>query len=212
MDEGARTERQGRPSRRRLVRSSRRRAGRAGDRRDGRPGALSRRRPRAQRPAGEASRSELASPPCSAGPLVKAGKIKAYAIIGRTRFAGLPDLPTLGEARLQEARPRFLAHAVRAQPARRGRSSTGSTPRCATRWPTRRCKKTFADGGMDLFPAAQETPEAAGALLKSEIKLWGDVIRANNITCAVVLWRYKPLVPAEPNPFPQRRPPPAERS
>ena len=32
-----------------------------------------------------------------AGPLVKAGKIKAYAIIGRNRFAGLPELPTLGE-------------------------------------------------------------------------------------------------------------------
>ncbi|MBV8288369.1 MAG: tripartite tricarboxylate transporter substrate binding protein BugD, partial [Hyphomicrobiales bacterium] len=32
-----------------------------------------------------------------AGPLVKAGKIKAYAIIGRTRFAGLPELPTMGE-------------------------------------------------------------------------------------------------------------------
>ena len=44
-----------------------------------------------------------------------------------------------------------------------------------------RVKKTFADGGMDLFPPDQHTPEAASALLKSEIKLWGDVIRANNI-------------------------------
>src|SRR5439155_16269974 len=32
-----------------------------------------------------------------AGPLIKAGKLKAYAIIGRSRFAGLPDLPTMGE-------------------------------------------------------------------------------------------------------------------
>jgi tripartite-type tricarboxylate transporter receptor subunit TctC len=31
------------------------------------------------------------------GPLVKAGKLKGYAIIGRSRFAGLPDLPTMGE-------------------------------------------------------------------------------------------------------------------
>ena len=32
-----------------------------------------------------------------AQPLVKSGKLKAYAIIGRTRFAGLPDLPTMLE-------------------------------------------------------------------------------------------------------------------
>jgi hypothetical protein len=42
-------------------------------------------------------------------------------------------------------------------------------------------QKTFADGGMDEFPAAEETPEAAAALLSREIKLWGDVIRANHI-------------------------------
>jgi tripartite-type tricarboxylate transporter receptor subunit TctC len=43
-------------------------------------------------------------------------------------------------------------------------------------------KKTFAEGGMDPFPPGQETPEAAAALLKREIKLWGDVIRVNNIS------------------------------
>ena len=43
-------------------------------------------------------------------------------------------------------------------------------------------KEAFAKGGMDLYPADQETPEIASAMLKSEIKLWGDVIRANKIT------------------------------
>jgi tripartite-type tricarboxylate transporter receptor subunit TctC len=43
-------------------------------------------------------------------------------------------------------------------------------------------KKAFAAGGMDAFPPGEETPEAAAALLKRELKLWGDVIRANNIT------------------------------
>ena len=43
-------------------------------------------------------------------------------------------------------------------------------------------KKIFAEGGMDLFPPERQTPEAASALLKSEIKLWGNVIRSNNIT------------------------------
>ena len=42
-------------------------------------------------------------------------------------------------------------------------------------------QKTFADGGMDEFPAADETPEAAAALLSREIKLWGGVIRDNHI-------------------------------
>jgi tripartite-type tricarboxylate transporter receptor subunit TctC len=44
-----------------------------------------------------------------------------------------------------------------------------------------RVQKTFADGGMDEFPAAEETPEAAAALLAREIKLWGGVIRDNHI-------------------------------
>jgi hypothetical protein len=34
---------------------------------------------------------------------------------------------------------------------------------------------------MDLFAPEEQTPEAASALLKREIKLWGEVIRANNI-------------------------------
>src|SRR5262249_29795273 len=33
----------------------------------------------------------------ASGPLVKDGKLKAYAVIGRKRFAGLPDLMTMGE-------------------------------------------------------------------------------------------------------------------
>jgi tripartite-type tricarboxylate transporter receptor subunit TctC len=47
-----------------------------------------------------------------------------------------------------------------------------------------RVQKTFAEGGMDLYSANEETPEAAAALLKSEIKLWGDVIRDNHIAAA----------------------------
>jgi tripartite-type tricarboxylate transporter receptor subunit TctC len=47
-----------------------------------------------------------------------------------------------------------------------------------------RVKQTFSVGGMDMFPPDQQTPEAAAALLKSELKLWGDVIRSNNISAA----------------------------
>ena len=107
-------------------------------------------------------------------------------IIGRNRFAGLPDLPTMGEAGYKKLDLDFW-HMLFAP---------AGTPRpivdrlnAALRHALAdaKVKKTFADGGMDLYPADQETPEAAAALLKSEIKRWGDVIRANNILGAVGL-------------------------
>jgi tripartite-type tricarboxylate transporter receptor subunit TctC len=115
-----------------------------------------------------------------AGPLVRAGKIKAYAIIGRTRFAGLPELPTMGEVGYKKLDLDFWHMLL----------VPAGTPRpiverlnAALRHALADAKvrKTFADGGMDVFPAEEQTPEAASALLKREIKLWGDVIRANHI-------------------------------
>ena len=53
--------------------------------------------------------------------------------------------------------------------------------RCATALADPKVKKLYADGGMDEYPAEQETPEAAAALLKSEVKRWGEVVRAHHI-------------------------------
>jgi tripartite-type tricarboxylate transporter receptor subunit TctC len=115
-----------------------------------------------------------------AGPLIKTGRLKAYAIIGRTRFRGLPDLPTMGELGYKKLDLDFW-HMLLAP---------AGTPRpvidrlnAALRFALAdaRVKTTFAEGGMDPFPPGEETPEAAAALLKREIKLWGEVIRANNI-------------------------------
>jgi tripartite-type tricarboxylate transporter receptor subunit TctC len=115
-----------------------------------------------------------------AGPLVRAGKIKAYAIIGRTRFAGLPELPTLGEVGYKKLDLDFWHMLL--VPAGTPRSIVERL-NAALRHALADAKvrKTFADGGMDVFPSDEQTPEAASALLKREIKLWGDVIRANHI-------------------------------
>ena len=40
---------------------------------------------------------------------------------------------------------------------------------------------TFERTGVMLYPVAQQTSEAAMEMLNSEIKRWGEVIRANNI-------------------------------
>ncbi|HXX50296.1 MAG TPA: tripartite tricarboxylate transporter substrate binding protein [Xanthobacteraceae bacterium] len=115
-----------------------------------------------------------------AGPLVKSGKLKAYALIGRKRFAALPELKTMGELGYKKLDVDFwhmlLAPAGTPRPII---DKLNSALRVALADP--KVRQTYADGGMGEYPPEEETPEAAGALLKREIELWGDVIRANHI-------------------------------
>jgi tripartite-type tricarboxylate transporter receptor subunit TctC len=117
----------------------------------------------------------------AASPQVHDKKLKAYAIVGRERFSGLPELKTLGELGYKKLHFDFW-HALFAP---------AGTPRpiieklnaaLRTALNDEKLKKTYAEGGMDRYPPEQMTPEAAGALLKQEIPLWGEVIRTNHIT------------------------------
>ncbi len=116
-----------------------------------------------------------------AKPLVESHKMKAYAVIGRKHFAGLPDLPTFGDLGYKKLDIDFwhmlLAPVGTPRPIV---DKLNGALRIALA--DARVQKLFADGGMDFYPAGEETPEAAAALLKSEIKLWGDVITANHIS------------------------------
>jgi tripartite-type tricarboxylate transporter receptor subunit TctC len=113
--------------------------------------------------------------------LIQAGKLKGYAVIGRKRFAGLPDLPTMGELGYKKLDLDFwhmlLAPAGTPRPVI---DKLNAALRKALADP--KVKKLFADGGMDAYPENEQSPEAAAALLKSELKLWGDVIHTNNIS------------------------------
>jgi tripartite-type tricarboxylate transporter receptor subunit TctC len=128
--------------------------------------------------AGQVDLSSIAA--VASGPLVKDGKLKAYAVIGRKRFAGLPDLPTMGELGYNKLDLDFwhmlLAPAGTPRPIV---DKINAALRLALA--DAHTQKLFADGGMDEFSADEETPEAAAALLRREIALWGDVIRNNHI-------------------------------
>jgi tripartite-type tricarboxylate transporter receptor subunit TctC len=117
----------------------------------------------------------------AAAPLVKDKKLKAYAVVGRKQFAGLPGLKTLPELGYKKLDFDFW----------HGLFAPAGTPRpivdklnaaLRTAMDDERLKRTYAEGGMDRFPPEEMTPEACAALLKSEIPLWGEVIRTNNIS------------------------------
>jgi putative tricarboxylic transport membrane protein len=128
--------------------------------------------------AGQIDLSSIAA--VTSGPLVKDGKLKAYAAIGRKRFAGLPDLPTMGELGYKKLGLDFWHMLlVPAGTSRPIVERINAALRVALA--DAKLQKTFADSGMDEFAASEETPEAAAALLKREIALWGDVIRTNHI-------------------------------
>jgi tripartite-type tricarboxylate transporter receptor subunit TctC len=116
----------------------------------------------------------------AAQPLIKSGRLKGYAVMAKKRFSGLPDLPTFAELGYKKLDIDFwhmlLAPAGTPRPIV---DKINVALRTALADP--KVKKLFADGGMDEYPAGQETPEAAAALLKDEIKLWGEVVRDNHI-------------------------------
>jgi tripartite-type tricarboxylate transporter receptor subunit TctC len=114
-------------------------------------------------------------------PQVQAGNLKVYAIVDKKRYAGLPGTPTMGEAGYKNMDLVFW-HILFA-PAGTPRpiiDRLNLALRHALADP--KVKEAFDKNAMDLYPADQETPEIATAMLKSEIKRWGDVIRANKIT------------------------------
>jgi tripartite-type tricarboxylate transporter receptor subunit TctC len=113
--------------------------------------------------------------------LIRDKKLKGYAIVGRKQFAGLPGLKTLAELGHKKLEFDFW-HALFAP---------AGTPRpivdklnaaLRTAMTDERLLKTYAEGGMDRYPPEEMTPAAAAALLKSEVELWGEVIRANKIS------------------------------
>ena len=114
-------------------------------------------------------------------PLAKNGSLKAYGIVGRNRFAGLPDQPTMAEAGYKNLELEFW-HILFA-PAGTPQPIVGAL-NAALRHALadNRVIDAFAASGMEVYPEDRRSAEVAAELLKSEIKRWGDVIRANKIT------------------------------
>jgi tripartite-type tricarboxylate transporter receptor subunit TctC len=114
-------------------------------------------------------------------PHLRAGAIKAYATLSKTRFAAAPDVPTVDEAGL----PGFYISAWQAVWAPKGTPAAvvdklNNAIVVALADPA--LKARLADLGDDVFAPEQQTPAALAAWQKAEIERWWPIVRAANMS------------------------------
>jgi len=122
----------------------------------------------------------LADPP-TALPAVRAGLVKAYAVMAKDRLAAAPDIPTVDEAGLPGFYASFWyglwapAHTPRNIIAQLSAAVVNALADAGVR-------ARLADMGEEIIPRDQQTPEALRALQKAEIEKWWPIIKAAGIT------------------------------
>jgi len=113
-------------------------------------------------------------------PQVRAGTIKAYAVMARSRVAAAPDIPTVDEAGLPGfyALNWFALWAPKGTPknivARLNGAIMDALADSAVR-------QRLADLGFEIPSREQQTPEALGAFQKAEIEKWWPIVKAAGI-------------------------------
>jgi tripartite-type tricarboxylate transporter receptor subunit TctC len=111
---------------------------------------------------------------------VRAGSVKAYAVMSKTRWPALPDVPSIDEAGASglyvaywhgmwapKGTPKEIVAKLNAAVAR----ALGD-PSVA---------KRLSDVGHDVLPPDQRTPEALAAYHQAEIDKWWPIIHASGL-------------------------------
>ena len=116
----------------------------------------------------------------SALPLVRSGKVRAYAVTSRTRVPAAPDIPTVDEAGL----PGFYMAVWHGIWAPRGTPQAVIAKLDAAIMESLAdpaVQKRLADLGQEIPSREQQTPEGLAAHHKAEIDKWWPLIKAAGI-------------------------------
>lgn len=111
---------------------------------------------------------------------VRAGSVKAYTVMSKTRWAALPDVPSIDEA---GASGLYVAywHALWAPKGTPKEVIVKLNAAVARSLADPAVGKRLSDVGHDVMPADQRTPEALAAYHKAEIDKWWPIIRASGL-------------------------------
>ena len=111
---------------------------------------------------------------------VRAGTIKAYAVMTEARWHLAPDIPTIDEAGAQGLHVSYW-HALFAPKATPPDVIAKVNAAVVNALADPKVRQSFAAQGQDIWPRQQQTPEALAALYKAEIDKWWPIIRAEHL-------------------------------
>jgi tripartite-type tricarboxylate transporter receptor subunit TctC len=118
--------------------------------------------------------------PTTSIPQIRAGTIKGFAIMGKTRLAAVPDVPTVDEAGLPGL---YLLqwNAVWAPKGTPADIVTTLNKAIVAAMADPAVRQKLADLGQEFYPPEQQTPEALAAFQKAELEKWRPIITEANI-------------------------------
>jgi tripartite-type tricarboxylate transporter receptor subunit TctC len=122
----------------------------------------------------------LIDTPTTSLPQIRAGTIKGFAVMSKTRLAAMPDLPTVDEAGMPGL---YLLqwNAVWAPKGTPGDIVTKLNHAIVGAMADPTVRRKLADLGQEFYPPEMQTPDALGAFQKAELEKWGPIIRAADI-------------------------------
>jgi len=111
---------------------------------------------------------------------VRAGTIKAYAVMTEQRWHLAPDLPTIDEAGAQGLHVSYW-HALFAPKATPPDIVAKINAAVVNALADAKVRQSFAAQGQDIWPREQQTPQALAAFYKAEIEKWWPIIKAEGL-------------------------------
>src|ERR1700676_1639521 len=111
---------------------------------------------------------------------VRAGTVKAYAVMTEERWHLAPDIPTIDEAGAQGLHVSYW-HAMFAPKATPPDVIAKVNAAVISALADAQVLQSFAAQGQDIWPREQQTPQALAALYKAEIDKWWPIIRDEHL-------------------------------